>query len=184
MSSFLNHYNSEIKDQLMSEFGYKNIFEIPKVDKISVNIGVGRINDSKELMEQAKKSLARITGQIPGFNKAKKSISGFKLREGQIVGFSTTLRGKRMYDFLERLITISLPRIRDFRGISSKSFDKQGNLSIGISEIGIFPEINFENQKENISLEVNINILAKNQAEARHLLELFGVPFTKESTKE
>lgn len=184
MSNFWSQYNSKIKDQLMSEFGHKNVFEVPMVKKISVNIGVGRFNDSKDLMEYTKKSLAKITGQIPRSNKAKKSISGFKLREGQIVGFSITLRGKRMYDFLERLITISLPRIRDFRGISGKSFDKQGNLSIGISEIGIFPEINFENQKENISLEVNINTSTPNPKESKRLIELFGLPFTKEGTKE
>jgi len=179
MTNFKEFYNQEIRKKLKESFGYKNDFQIPKITAVSVNIGAGMAKDSEEYLKNAINDLTSITGQKPKINKSRKSIAGFKLREGQVVGLSVTLRGQRMYDFIERLVSVSLPRIRDFRGINDKSFDKQGNYSIGIKEHTIFPEIKFDNVKETFGMQVNITTTAKNPEEGKKLLELFGFPFTK-----
>jgi len=179
MADLSTKYNQEIKKTLKSEFGFKNDFQVPRLVKVTVNSGLGEAKESEEILKSASAAFAQISGQKPRFNIAKKSISGFKLRAGQVVGLSATLRGKRMYDFIERLTNIALPRIRDFRGLRAKSFDGQGNFSIGIREHTIFPEIKFDSVKEPISLQVNISTTAKNSAEEKRLLELFGFPFDK-----
>lgn len=179
MANLKNLYNQEIKKSMKSEFGYKNDFQIPKISKVTINMGLGEAKDSDEILKNALLALEQISGQKPRTNKSKKSIAGFKLREGQIVGASVTLRGTRMYDFIERLTRVALPRIRDFRGMNNKSFDQSANFSLGIREHTIFPEIKFDSVKSTISLQVNISTTAKNQVEGKKLLELFGFPFAK-----
>jgi len=184
MTNLSNQYNSEMKQTLKEEFGYKNDFQIPKITKVSVNMGLGEAKDSEEILKNAISAMEQITGQKPRINKSRKSISGFKLREGQIVGISVTLRGNRMFDFIERLTTVALPRIRDFRGVADKSFDKCGNFSLGIREHIIFPEIKFDQVKNSICLQVNISTTAEGQAEGKRLLELFGFPFNKKAAPQ
>lgn len=179
MTDLKNFYNQDVAVKMKEAFGYANDFQIPKVVKVVVNSGLGQAKDSDELLKSAALDIAKITGQKPKTNKSKKSISGFKLREGQIVGVSVTLRGQRMYDFIERLVNVALPRIRDFRGLSPKSFDRKGNYSIGIKEHTIFPEIKFETVREPINLQVNITTTAKTDEEGKKLLELLGFPFVK-----
>ncbi len=161
---------------MQKDFGIKNIMAVPRVEKVVVNSGVGRFAKEEKTIERIAKELAMITGQKPVLRKAKKSISGFKLRQGVAVGVSVTLRGKRMYDFLDRLISIALPRSRDFRGIDSKNFDKTGNLNFGIKESNIFPEINYENVKDIFGLEVTVVTTAKNREEGIALLKQLGFP--------
>lgn len=181
MTNLRTRYNQEMKKTLREEFGYKNDFQIPKITKVSINMGLGEAKDSEEILKNAISAMEQITGQKPRINKSRKSISGFKLREGQIVGISVTLRGDRMFDFVERLTTVALPRIRDFRGLTEKSFDQVGNFSLGIREHIIFPEIKFDQVKNSICLQVNISTTAKDQAEGKRLLELFGFPFNKKA---
>ena len=180
MTNFKENYEKTIRVELQKEFGYKSAMEIPKITAVSINVGSGAIKDSDAIGENIASDLAKITGQKPRANKARKSISSFKLREGQIVGYSVTLRGERMYDFIERLVKVALPRIRDFRGLSNKSFDGHGNYSIGMREQVIFPEMKFDDIKEVFGLQINIKTTAKNDAEAKKLLTLFGFPFAKE----
>lgn len=177
-------YQKEIVNKMKEEFKYSSDFQVPKISSISVNVGVGKIKDSKEACETVVKDISLITGQLPRFNKARISVAGFKLREGQIVGYSVTLRNKQMYDFMERFVNVALPRIRDFRGLPDGSFDQNGNYSIGIKEHVIFPEIKYDNAKESFSMQVNINITAKTKEEAKRLLEHFGFPFVKNQGKE
>jgi large subunit ribosomal protein L5 len=184
MTNLRKNYNEEMKKTLKAEFGFKNDFQVPRVTKVNVNMGLGEAKDSDEILKNAVSALEQITGQKPRINKSKKSISGFKLREGQIVGASVTLRGDRMYDFIERFTSVALPRLRDFRGMNIKSFDKQGNFSVGIREHIIFPEIKFDQVKTSISLQVNFSTTAKNQAEGKKLLELLGFPFDKKVSVE
>lgn len=179
MSNLKSHYNESVKKELKETFTYGNDFQIPKITKVVVNSGLGEAKDSDELLKNAKADFAKITGQIPRINKSKKSIAGFKLREGQIVGLSVTLRGERMYEFIERLVSVSLPRIRDFRGVPTKSFDGHGNYSIGIKEHTIFPEIKFESVQVPINLQVNLTTTAKTDEEGMKLLQLLGFPFAK-----
>lgn len=181
MTNLKKKYNLEILKALKSELALQNDLQVPRITKVSINMGLGEAKDSDEILKNAVSALEQISGQKPRINKSRKSISGFKLREGQVVGISTTLRGDRMYDFIERLTTVALPRLRDFRGVSDKSFDQSGNFSIGIREHTIFPEIKFDQVKNSISLQVNISTTAKNQAEGKRLLELFGFPFNKKS---
>lgn len=181
MSRLKEKYQKTIKPELKKELGYDNEHQIPRIEKVIVNAGVGRaVADSKHL-EQAVSTLAKVTGQSPVTTVAKNSIAGFKLREGNKIGVSVTLRGERMYEFLDRLVSITLPRIRDFRGISTSAFDKQGNYSIGLKEQTVFPEISFEEAGSPHGLQVNIVTTAKTPAESKKLLELMGFPFRRNS---
>jgi len=164
---------------MQKSFGIENVMAVPKIEKVVVNTGVGRIAKEDKTIERIAKDLTMITGQKTVYKKAKKSISGFKLREGTSVGISVTLRGKRMYDFLDRLISIALPRSRDFRGIETKNFDKMGNLNFGIKESSIFPEINYENMKDIFGLEVTVVTTAKNREKGVELLRQMGFPIKK-----
>lgn len=181
MTNYKDKYKSEISLKLQKDFSYKSPLEIPRIISVTLNSGVGRIKESDDEIAHVAGDLALISGQKPKYNKSAKSISGFKLREGQIVGLSVTLRGRRMYDFIERLVTVALPRIRDFRGLNKKSFSGSGNYSIGIFEHTIFPEIKFEKTKTPFGLQVNITTTAKSKDEAKKLLEYFGFPFVKEN---
>lgn len=176
----LETYRSEILSTMMSEFGYSNTMRVPRLKKITLNIGLGEALTNGRAMEAAVQDLTTITGQKPIITRAKKSIANFKLREGNPIGTSVTLRGARMYHFIDRLINTALPRIRDFRGISRTGFDGRGNFSIGIREQIIFPEIDY-NQIDRIrGLQVTIGTTAANDAEAMRLLELFGMPFVRQ----
>lgn len=179
MSTFKELYNNEIKKNLMEKFGYKSIMQVPKLDKIVVNIGVGEASHDSKFIEAASKDLEVITGQKPIITKAKKSIAGFKLREGQPIGVKVTLRGEAMYNFMEKLIKVALPRVRDFRGVSSKAFDNFGNYTLGIKEQLIFPEIDYDNIVKLRGMDIVFVTTAKTSEEAFELLSGFGMPFRK-----
>jgi len=170
-------YKKEIVPVLKKELGIKNILALPRVEKIIVNMGVAEAKDDKGILNQYIEELAQITGQRPVPCQAKKSISGFKLRKGEVIGLKITLRGKRMYFFLERLLNLALPRLRDFRGLSRTQFDQSGNYTIGLSEQTVFPEIDIDKVKKIKGFQVTIVTSAKNQKEAELLLKLLGVPF-------
>lgn len=171
------HYSKVVKPQLKEEFGYKNGMEIPRLDKIVINMGVGEaVADSKKL-KTAMEELARISGQRPVSTKAKKSVAGFKLREGMDIGCKVTLRSDRMYEFLDRLVTIALPRVRDFRGLNGKSFDGHGNYAMGLKEQIVFPEIDYDAVDEIRGMDIIICTTAKTNAEAHALLKHFDMPF-------
>lgn len=170
------YYNKEIKSKLKSEFSIKNDLAIPVISKIVLNVGMGKTREDKNFLIQSSNTLSVISGQKPVPCLAKKSISGFKVRQGEIVGLKITLRGARMYDFLEKLTRIVLPRTRDFRGLKPSSIDRQGNLSIGLKEIFVFPEITTEKMEKNISLEVSIISTASNKKMAVRFFELLGFP--------
>ncbi len=172
----LQKYRKEVIPAMQKEFGISNIMAVPKIGKVVVNTGVGRISKDDKAIERIAKDLTLISGQKPVFRKAKKSISGFKIREGVNVGISVTLRGKRMYDFVDRLISIALPRSKDFRGIDRKNFDGMGNLNIGIKESSIFPEVNYENLKDIFGLQVTVMTNAGNKERGAQLLKLMGFP--------
>jgi len=176
----LETYRTEIVSTMMSEFGYQNTMRVPRIRKVTLNIGLGEALTNGRAMEAAVQDLTTISGQKPVITRAKKSIANFKLREGNQIGTSVTLRGARMYHFLDRLVNTALPRIRDFRGISRRGFDGRGNFSIGIREQIIFPEIDY-NQIDRIrGLQVTIGTSATNDSEALRLLELFGMPFVSQ----
>ncbi len=176
----LETYRTEIVSTMMSEFGYQNTMRVPRIRKVTLNIGLGEALTNGRAMEAAVQDLTTISGQKPVITRAKKSIANFKLREGNQIGTSVTLRGARMYHFLDRLVNTALPRIRDFRGISRRGFDGRGNFSIGIREQIIFPEIDY-NQIDRIrGLQVTIGTSATNDSEALRLLELFGMPFVRQ----
>ncbi len=177
MSSLQEKYVSEIMPKLKDQFGYKNVMQIPKLDKIVVNIGVGEAVQNAKAIDGAVSDLTLITGQKPIVTKAKKSIAGFKLREGVAIGCKVTLRGARMYEFLDKLINIVLPRVRDFRGVSASAFDGRGNYSLGIKEQTIFPEIEFDKIDKIRGLEVVVVTTAHTDEEARALLKEMGMPF-------
>ena len=179
MSTFKELYNNEIKNNLMEKFGYKSIMQVPKLDKIVVNIGVGEASHDSKFIEAAQKDLEVITGQKPIITKAKKSIAGFKLREGQPIGVKVTLRGEAMYNFMEKLIKVALPRVRDFRGVSGKAFDGFGNYTLGIKEQLIFPEIDYDNIVKLRGMDIVFVTTAKTNEEAYELLSGFGMPFRK-----
>lgn len=174
----MQKYRKEIIPAMQSKFGYKNVMAVPKLEKVVINVGTGRVAKEPKFVERVEEDLIKLSGQKPSIRKAKKSIAGFKLREGMDVGIAVTLRGKRMYDFIDRLISIALPRSRDFHGLNSKSFDKAGNLSIGIKEHNIFPEISYESLKDIFGLEVTVVTTAKSKEEGLELLKLFGFPLT------
>ena len=178
MDSRLNTlYKEEVLPALMKEFGYKNVMQAPKLEKIVINIGLGEAKDNVKLLESAVEELRTITGQQPVIAKAKKSVSNFKLREGQPIGVKVTLRGRLMNDFFDKLVNISLPRVRDFRGVSPKSFDGRGNYALGIKEQLIFPEIEYDNVYKIRGMDIVIVTTANSDDEARSLLKAFGMPF-------
>ena len=177
MARLAEKYTSQIREQLKEKFGLKNIFEVPKLVKIVVNIGVGEAVSDSKVIKNAIEDLSLITGQKPIVTKAKKSIAGFKLRKGLSIGCKVTLRKKRMYEFLDRLVFIALPRVRDFKGLSKKSFDGSGNYSIGIKEQIIFPEINYDKIDKVRGMDITITTTAKNKEHAYELLKSFNLPF-------
>ena len=179
MSTFKDLYNNEIKKNLKEKFNYSSIMEVPKLNKIVINIGVGDGSHDAKFIEAALKDLELIAGQKPVVTKAKKSIAGFKLREGQAIGVKVTLRGERMYNFMEKLIKVSLPRVRDFRGVSPKAFDGKGNYTLGIKEQLIFPEINYDEILKLRGMDIVFVTTAKTNDEAFELLSGFGMPFRK-----
>ena len=172
-------YYDEVRPRLQEELGLDNIMQVPKLEKISVNMGVGEAALNKKALEGAVADLTIITGQKPAVTKAKKSIASFKLREGQIIGCRTTLRGDRMYDFLDRLISLATPRIRDFRGLPIKSFDGNGNYTFGVTEQLIFPEINYDKVDAVRGMDITIVTTATNDEHGMALLDSFGFPFRK-----
>ena len=179
MSTFKKLYNDEIKDSLMKKFNYKSVMEIPKIEKIVINMGVGEASHDSKYMEAALKDLEAITGQKAVVTKARKSIAGFKIREGQAIGAKVTLRGENMYTFMEKLIKIGLPRVRDFRGVSRTAFDGRGNYTLGIKEQAIFPEIEYDQILKLRGMDVVFVTTAKTNEEALELLSGFGMPFRK-----
>ena len=179
MNSLKELYAKEIKTNLMKTFKYSSVMEIPKLEKIVVNIGVGEATHDSKFVEAAVKDLEIITGQKPVTTKARKSIAGFKLREGQVIGTKVTLRGEKMYVFMEKLIKIALPRVRDFRGINPKAFDGTGNYTLGIKEQLIFPEIDYDNVLKIRGMDIVFVTTAKTNEEASALLAGFGLPFRK-----
>jgi large subunit ribosomal protein L5 len=172
-------YKERVAPNLRNKLGYKNLMEVPRVEKVVINTCMGtHASDAKQALDDAKAELALITGQRPTETKSKKSISNFKLRQGQPIGAKVTLRGDRMYEFLERLIKMALPRIRDFRGISPRAFDGKGNYTLGVSDQSIFPEVELDKIKRNIGFDVTIVTTAKTNDEAKTLLAELGVPFS------
>lgn len=172
-------YQNEVVGKLTEQFGYENVHEVPKLTKIVINVGLGEAKDNQNLLNAAKDEIALITGQRPIELKAKKSVANFKLREGQAIGTKVTLRREKMYDFLDKLISISLPRVRDFRGTNPNSFDGRGNYSLGIKEQLIFPEIKYDDVDFLHGMDISIVTTAKTDEEAKAFLELMGMPFRK-----
>ena len=177
MSRLLDQYNNKIKEELKSKLGLKNIFEVPKIKKIILNMGVGEGKDDSKLVDKAVEDLTLISGQKAVKTISKKAISGFKIRARMALGAKVTLRNKLMYDFLDRLVNIAMPRIRDFRGLDQKSFDGNGNFSIGVKEHVIFPEINFDKVDKTTGMDITICTSAKSNKEALELLKSFNMPF-------
>ena len=173
-------YQKEISSLLMKEFSYKNPMQVPKLSKIVLNVGMGEAITNVKLLDAAANELALLTGQRPVLTKAKKSIAGFKLREGVPIGCKVTLRGERMYEFLDRLLSLALPRIRDFRGVSTKGFDGHGNFTIGLKEQLIFPELKYDEIMAAHGMDITIVTTARNNEEGRSLLRYFGMPFKTE----
>ncbi len=172
-------YETEIVPFLMKKFGYQSVMQVPRLEKIVINTGLGDIKDNQKSMQITENELKMITGQKPIYRKATKSVANFKLREGMNVGLKVTLRGKRMYDFYDKLVSIALPRVRDFRGVSDKSFDGRGNYSMGLKEQLIFPEITYDQVEKIRGMDVCIVTTAKTDEEARELLRALGMPFKK-----
>lgn len=179
MSRLKDLYKSEIVDAMVKKFGYKNIMEVPKLDKIVINMGIGEAKDNSKVLETAVKELETITGQKVVTTKAKNSVANFKIREGMPIGCKVTLRGEKMYEFLDRLVNLALPRVRDFRGVNSASFDGRGNYALGIKEQIIFPEIEYDKIDKVRGMDVIVVTTAKTDEEARELLRLFNMPFKK-----
>ncbi|OCA88539.1 50S ribosomal protein L5 [Pradoshia sp. D12] len=179
MNRLKEKYQKEITPALMSKFEYNSVMQVPKLEKIVVNMGVGDAVSNAKALDTAVEELATITGQKPVVTKAKKSIAGFRLREGMAIGCKVTLRGERMYEFLDKLIAVSLPRVRDFRGISKKAFDGRGNYTLGVKEQLIFPEIDYDKVNKVRGMDIVIVTTANTDEEARELLTQFGMPFQK-----
>ena len=179
MSRLSDLYNKQIRNEMQEKFGYTNVMDIPKLEKIVINIGVGEATENTKTVDAAASDLEAITGQKPMICKAHKSLAAWKIREGMPLGCKVTLRGERMYEFLDRLINIALPRVRDFRGISSTSFDGRGNYAFGVKEQLIFPEIDFEKIDRVRGMYIIVVTTAKTDEEARELLTKFGMPFKK-----
>ena len=179
MSRYKDLYKDQIVDGMIKKFGYKNIMEVPKLDKIVLNMGVGEAKDNAKLLETAVRDMETITGQKAVVTKAKNSVANFKIREGMPIGCKVTLRGERMYDFLDRLVNLALPRVRDFRGINPNAFDGRGNYALGIKEQLIFPEIEYDKVDKVRGMDIIVVTTAKTDEEARELLTQFGMPFAK-----
>ena len=172
-------YNEQIIEAMTKKFGYKNVMEVPKLDKIVVNMGVGEAKENAKLLESAVKDMETITGQKAVLTKAKNSVANFKIREGMAIGCKTTLRGEKMYEFLDRLVNLALPRVRDFRGVNPNAFDGRGNYALGIKEQIIFPEIEYDKIDKTRGMDIIFVTTAKTDEEARELLRLFNMPFAK-----
>ena len=179
MSRLRELYDNEITKQMTEKFGYKNPMMVPKLDKIVINMAIGEAKENSKILDTAMEELGVITGQKPVLTRAKNSIANFKLREGMPIGCKVTLRGARMYDFLDRLVNLALPRVRDFRGVSPDSFDGRGNYALGLKEQLIFPEIDYDQIDKTRGMDVIITTTAKTDEEARELLRLFNMPFKK-----
>lgn len=179
MSRLNEKYTSEIRQALQEKFQYKNVMEIPKLEKVVINIGVGDAVGNAKALEAAVNDLTIIAGQKPVITKAKKSIANFKVREGMALGTKVTLRGERMYEFLDKLINVALPRVRDFRGVSATAFDGRGNYALGLKEQLIFPEIEYDQVERVTGMDIIVVTTAKTDEEARELLTQFGMPFEK-----
>jgi large subunit ribosomal protein L5 len=177
MARLREHYTNNVVPALTKEFGYKNRMAVPKIEKVSINIGLGEATQNSKLMDGAVTELATIAGQKPIITKAKKSIAAFKLREGMSIGTMVTLRGDRMFEFLDRLMNVALPRVRDFRGVSSKSFDGRGNYTLGMRDQLIFPEIDYNKIEKTKGMNISIVTTAKTDAEGLALLKQMGMPF-------
>ena len=181
MSSRLKEqYNGEIREAMTKKFGYKNVMQIPKLDKITINMAIGEARENEKVLDSAIKDLEIITGQKAVKTKAKKSVANFKIREGMPIGCKVTLRGDRMYEFLDRLVNLALPRVRDFRGVNPNSFDGRGNYALGIKEQLIFPEIEYDKVDKVRGMDIIFTTTAKTDEEARELLRLFNMPFAKQ----
>lgn len=179
MARFRDKYNNEVAKALMEKFQYSNVMEIPKIEKIVVNMGLGEAKDNPKAVQVAVAELAQITGQQPVVTKAKKSIANFKLREGTPIGTKVTLRGETMFEFMDRLFTIALPRVRDFKGTNANAFDGRGNYTLGVKEQLIFPEIEYDKIDKVRGMDITFVTTAKSDEEARELLTLMGMPFSK-----
>ena len=179
MARLQEQYKSELHDQIKAKLGLENAMEVPRITKITLNMGVGEAVADKKVLENAMSDMERIAGQKPVRTLARKSVAGFKIRDGYPIGCKVTLRRERMYEFLDRLVNIAIPRVRDFRGLNPKSFDRQGNYSLGVSEQIIFPEINYDEIDAIRGLDITISTSAKNAAEGKALLEAFNFPFKK-----
>lgn len=179
MNRLQTKFDNEIKASMVEKFNYVSVMEVPKIDKIVINMGLGEAVSNSKVIDEAIAELALITGQKPVVTRAKKSIAGFRLREGMPIGCKVTLRGARMYDFLDKLVSISLPRVRDFRGVSKKSFDGRGNYTLGVKEQLIFPEIDFDKINKVRGMDIVIVTTANTDEEARELLTQLGMPFQK-----
>ena len=179
MSRLKEKYQNEIVDALMKKFGYKNIMEVPKLDKVVINMGVGEAKENAKLLDAAVKDMETITGQKAVLTRAKNSVANFKIREGMPIGCKVTLRGEKMYEFVDRLINLSLPRVRDFRGVNPNAFDGRGNYALGIKEQLIFPEIEYDKVDKVRGMDVIFVTTANTDEEARELIRLFGMPYVK-----
>jgi large subunit ribosomal protein L5 len=177
------HYEAEVRANMIKKFGYRNPMQAPRVDKIVINMGVGEAVNDRKAVEGAAADLARIAGQKPVITKAKKSIANFKVRDGMAIGCKVTLRSDRMYEFLDRLVTIALPRVRDFRGLSPRSFDGRGNYALGLKEHIVFPEIDYDKVEKVRGMDIIVCTTAKTDEEARELLAQFNFPFRKDGRK-
>lgn len=177
-------YKTKVIPGLTEEFGYKNPMAVPRMEKVIISMGIGRATQDKKFLESARKELTMIAGQLPAICKAKKSVSNFKVREGQQTGLKVTVRGLRMYEFMDRLINLAIPRVRDFRGLSDKSFDGRGNYSMGLTEQSVFPEINVAKIEFQQGMNITFVTSAKTDDEARKMLELFGMPFRKRESSD
>ncbi len=184
MARLKDLYKSKVIQELTKEFGYKNSMAVPRMKKVVISMGVGRATQDKKFLESAKKDLTMITGQMPLVCKAKKSVSNFKVREGVETGLKVTVRGVRMYEFMDRLISLAIPRVRDFRGLNNKSFDGRGNYSMGLVEQSVFPEINVGKMEFQQGMNITFVTTAQTNDEARKLLELFGMPFIRPESKD
>jgi large subunit ribosomal protein L5 len=180
MSRLKDRYQKEVVGALRKEFGYKNVMAVPKIEKVVVNMGLGEATGNAKIVDTGADELTRITGQKAVVTRAKKSIAQFKVRQGQPIGTMVTLRGERMWDFLDRLISIALPRVRDFRGVSSRGFDGRGNYTLGLKDQIIFPEIDYMKVDKNRGMNISVVTTAKTDEEARRLLQLMGMPFRQQ----
>ena len=179
MARLREYYRTDVAPAMMKKFGYSSVMQIPKIEKVVINVGCGEARENAKVMDAVLKDLAAITGQKPITCKAKKSIANFKLREGMIIGAKVTLRADRMYDFIDRFFNIALPRVRDFRGINPNSFDGRGNYTLGLKEQLIFPEIEYDKIDKNRGMDISFITTAQTDEEARELLSLMGAPFAK-----